>query len=240
MVSGNFMSQVTSAEKTESCRAPGRRVIVLTAIEVTFLFSAILAYIWLWHHTLPYLWLPLFAFILVTHVLHHDTIRKLGLGATGFRESAKWVLPLTIILCLPLLAYGFDRHRLRLLHVTWQSLLPALGYGCWCAFQQYLTQSYFNNRLMQIIRNRHLSSALIGIMFSATHIPNLILMVATLIAGVVFAEVFARRRNIWALALAQAVGGLLIAAVAPESMIHHMRVGPGYFFYGIQRYGRRH
>ena len=66
---------------------------------------------------------------------------------------------------------------------------------------------------MLVIRNRHVSSALIGIMFSATHIPNLILMIATLVAGIVFAEVFARYRNIWPLALAQAVGGLLLAAV---------------------------
>ena len=87
---------------------------------------------------------------------------------------------------------------------------------------------------MLVIRNRHVSSALVGIMFSATHIPNLILMVATLVAGFVFAEVFARHRNIWPLALAQAVGGLLLAAVSPDALIHHMRVGPGYFFYGIR------
>ena len=79
-------------------------------------------------------------------------------------------------------------------------LFSLLGYGSWCAFQQYLTQSYFNNRLMLVIRNRHVSSALVGIMFSATHIPNLILMIATLVAGFVFAEVFARYRNIWPLA----------------------------------------
>jgi len=72
---------------------------------------------------------------------------------------------------------------------------------------------------MLIVRNRHVSSALTGIMFSATHIPNLILMTATLVAGIVFAEVFARYRNIWPLALAQAVGGLLLAAVAPDALI---------------------
>jgi membrane protease YdiL (CAAX protease family) len=137
-------------------------------------------------------------------------------------------------LYVPLLLYGFAHHRFAFLRPTWQSLLLLVGYGAWCACQQYLAQSFFNNRVMLIIRNRHLSSALVGIMFSATHIPNLILMIATLIAGVVFAEVFARYRNIWPLALAQAVGGLLLAAVAPDVLIHHMRVGPGYFFYGIR------
>jgi membrane protease YdiL (CAAX protease family) len=108
------------------------------------------------------------------------------------------------------------------------------AYGVWCAFQQYLAQSYFHNRLMEVIRNRHLSSLLVGIIFGSAHIPNPILMVATTVAGVVFAEVFARHRNIWPIALAQTVGGLLIAAVSPASLIHNMRVGPGYLFYGLR------
>ena len=207
---------------------------IATASEVALIFAGILAYIWRWQHTVPLAWIPLWALILVSHLLHHDTVRSLGLGRTSLRASAQWVLPLAIVLFLPLLIFGWAHHRLVALRPTWQSLLSLLGYGAWCAFQQYLTQSYFNNRLVLIVRNRHVSSVLIGIMFSATHIPNVILMVATLIAGIIFAEVFARYRNIWPLALAQAVGGLLLAAVAPDALMHHLRVGPGYFFYGIR------
>jgi hypothetical protein len=207
---------------------------VATAFEIALIFTGILVYIWRWQHTHPLTWMVLLALILVSHVLHRDTLRGLGLGRTGLRASAQWVLPLAILLCLPVLFFGFARHTLVLLRPTWQSVVLLLGYGSWCVFQQYLTQSYFHNRLLLVIRNRHVSSALVGVMFSATHIPNLILMIATLIAGTVFAEVFARHRNIWPLALAQAVGGLLLAAVAPDALIHHMRVGPGYFFYGIR------
>jgi hypothetical protein len=228
------MSRFTAAEKPEEAARPSRLLVIATALEVASIFACILAYIWRWQHTNPRIWIGLWALILVSHVLHRDTVRALGLGRTHLRASAQWILPLTVLLCLPLLYYGFERQRLLFLHPTWQSLLALFGYGGWCAFQQYLTQSYFNNRLMLVIRNRHVSSVLVGIMFSATHIPNLILMTATLIAGIVFSEVFARYRNIWPLALAQAVGGLLLAAVSPDSMIHHMRVGPGYFFYGIR------
>lgn len=211
-----------------------RPLAIATAFEIALIFSGILAYIWRWHHAIPYAWAPLGALILVSHWLHHDTPRSLGLSGAGLRASAQWVLPLATLVYLPLLYYGFAHHRLVSLFPTWQSLLLLLGYGIWCAFQQYLAQSYFNNRMMLVIRNRHVSSALVGIMFSATHIPNPILMVATLVAGFIFAEVFARYRNIWPLALAQAVGGLLLAAVSPAALIHHMRVGPGYFFYGIR------
>jgi len=34
------------------------------------------------------------------------------------------------------------------------------------------------------------------------------------------------------MALAQALGGLLLAAVAPDSLMHNLRVGPGYFSSG--------
>jgi membrane protease YdiL (CAAX protease family) len=234
MLSGILMSLDTSARKVEDGSGPSRLLAIATASEVSLLLAGILTYIWHWQHTNPRVWIVLFALILASHALHRDTLRGLGLGGNALRASAQWVLPLAALLYLPMLFYGFIHHYLEFLRPTWQSLLLLLGYGCWCAFQQYLTQSYFHNRLMLVIRNRHVSSALVGIMFSATHIPNLILMVATLIAGFVFAEVFSRYRNIWPLALAQAVGGLLLAAVAPDALIHHMRVGPGYFFYGIR------
>ena len=228
------MSGETSVGEREDRGGRGRALAMATALEVVLIFTGILLYIWRWQHTHPLAWLGLLASILVSHVLHGDTLRGLGLGGSGLRASAQWVLPLALFLYLPMLFYGVVHHRLILLRPTWYSLAALLGYGAWCIFQQYLSQSYFNNRLFLVIRNRHVRSALVGIMFSAAHIPNLILMVATLVAGVVFAEVFARHRNIWPLALAQAVGGLLLAAVAPDAVIHHMRVGPGYFFYGIR------
>jgi hypothetical protein len=216
-------------------RVPTREPrVVLTALEVVLIFAGILFYIWRWQYTAPHMWMPLWAVILASHVLHHDTLRGLGLIRTELHASARLVLPIALLCYLPLLLYGFAGHRLALLRPTWQSLVPMLGYAIWCVFQQYLAQSYFHNRLMLIIRNRHATSALIGVMFCATHIPNPVLMVATLVAGWVFAEVFARHRNIWPLALAQAVGGFLLAAVSPDTFIHHMRVGPGYFFYGIR------
>jgi membrane protease YdiL (CAAX protease family) len=95
-------------------------------------------------------------------------------------------------------------------------------------------QSYFHHRLTSVIENRHLTSLLVAIMFGGTHIPNPILIVATSVGGFMLAEIFARHRNIWPLALAQTVGGILIAVVSPASLIHNMRVGPGYFFYGIR------
>ena len=91
----------------------------------------------------------------------------------------------------------------------------------------------FHHRLESLSPNGHLNSALVALIFGAAHIPKPILMVATTLSGFLLAETFARHRSIFPLAQAQAVGSFLIAALSPASLIHNMRVGPGYFFVGL-------
>jgi len=86
-------------------------------------------------------------------------------------------------------------------------------------------------RLMSLTSNRHLSSTLVALLFGAAHIPNPVLMIATTLGGFIFAELFARHRNIWPIAITQAVAGFLIAGAFPLSITHNMRVGPGYYFF---------
>lgn len=172
--------------------------------------------------------------ILLSHLLHRDSLRTLGLGFKELRPSAEALLPLALVaLLLPLLVYGFVSHHLALLRPGTRSLVDFAGYGSWSVFQEYLTQSYFHNRLMSVVRSRHLSSFLTALVFGSAHIPNPILMIATFVGGFLFSETFARHRNIWPLALTHAVAGFLIAAICPPALIHNMRVGPGYYFYHL-------
>jgi hypothetical protein len=231
---GILMSTITSAGEFEAARDFHSWLPICSALEVMLVYAGIVTYIWRWRSTYPHFWMVLLGVVLVSHSLHHDTFRSLGLSFTGMRANAQAVLPIALAFYIPLLVFGFARRALTFVPVNRHAAASLLGYGIWCAFQQYLAQSFFHNRLMEVVRNRHLSSLLVGIMFGSVHIPNPILMVATTVAGFVFAEVFARHRNIWPIALAQAVGGLLVAAVSPASLIHNMRVGPGYFFYGLR------
>jgi len=223
------MSAITSMETVLPSRVAPPWSRLATALEVLSLFAAILLYIWRWQRTHPLVWMVLLAAVLASHAFHHETPRRLGLTLDGLRANAALTLPLTVILLAPLIVYGFAHGRLVL---GWEgkcALAWLVQYGSWCVFQQYLLQSYFHNRLMSIIPNRHFSSLLVGVMFGAAHIPNPILMVATTLGGFMLAEMFARCRNIWPLALAQTVAGAVIAAVSPAALIHNMRVGPGYF-----------
>jgi hypothetical protein len=177
--------------------------------------------------------MALLAVVLASHVAHRDRLDEVGLTFHGLRASARFVLPLALAFFLPAVIYGFASGALRVIQPGERTLVSFLGYGEWCVFQQYLMQSYFHHRLMGLTSNRHLSSALVALMFGGAHIPNPILTVATTLGGFALAEVFARHRNIFPLALGQTVGGFLIAALSPAALIHNMRVGPGYFLFGL-------
>jgi hypothetical protein len=222
------LSSATEMKRADIMRPYARWA---TACEVVLVFACILLYIWRWQATHPVVWIPLLAFIVFSHVFHHDSARALGLTLAELRPSAKLILPLAAAIYIPVLIFALATHRLPLAWPGDRALDRFAGYGIWCCFQQYLVQCYFHRRLMAVFKTPHLSSLLVAAMFGAAHIPNAVLIVATSAGGLILAEVYERHPNIWPLALAQAVGGLLIAALAPGSMIHNMRVGPGYYTY---------
>jgi hypothetical protein len=204
------------------------------ALEVSTVYAGILLYIWQWQLTYPRAWMALLALVLASHVAHRDSLHDLGLTLLELRASAQAVLPLATALFVPVAIYGLASGKLFPLAPGVKTIASFAGYGLWCVFQQYLTQSFFHNRLMRLASNHHVSSLFVALMFGAAHIPNPILMVATTLGGFILAEVFARHRNVYPLALAQTVGGFLIAALSPTSLIHNMRVGPGYFLFGLR------
>jgi membrane protease YdiL (CAAX protease family) len=202
-----------------------------TACELIAVFGCILLYIWRWQSSHPLLWIPILAFIILTQVLHHDSPRALGLTLSEIRGSAGIILPIAVAVYVPVVIYALASGRFAFLWpgtAAWDRLF---GYGIWCCFQQYLMQCYFHRRLMSLIKTPYVSSAIVAVMFGAAHIPNAVLIAATIVGGFILAEVYRRHPNIWPLALAQAVGGLLIAALVPAAVIHNMRVGPGYYTY---------
>lgn len=200
-----------------------------TAVELVGVYVCIVLYIWRWHRPHPLVWIPILAFIIATHVLRHDTLRELGLTLHQFGSSARIMLPLAAVIYGAVIIWALAAHRLALPWPREAAAKSAGTYVVWCCFQQYLMQSYFYRRLCAVLRSPHLAAAAAALMFSGAHIPNIVLMIATLAGGFILSEVFGRHANIWPLAIAQAAGGMLIAAVFPASIIHQMRVGPGYY-----------
>jgi len=229
-----IMSTTTSQFEVCTLRQAPPAARLATAVEVLLIYAGILLYIWRWQFTYPRAWMALLAAVLTSHFIHRDKPRDLGLTWHGLQASARVVLPLATALYLPLVIYGFASQTLVVSLPGKRIAVIFANYAVWCLFQQYVMQSYFHRRLESLVANPHRRSLLLALMFGAAHIPSPILMVATTLGGFIFAEVFARHRNIWPLALAQAVGGFLVGALSPPALIHNMRVGPGYFTYGLR------
>ena len=218
----------------QTARAPSDILRLLTGLEAAAIFAGVLLDIWRWQYTHPRLWTVLLAAVILSHFVHRDTWRSIGLAPAEFRASAALVWPIMLAFYIPMVVFGFVTGRLGPALPGWHSLVYFLTYGAWCSFQQYIAQGYFHNRLLAVFHNPHLSSMLVALLFAAAHLPNPILTPVTALAVFIFSEVFARHRNIWPLALAQTVGGFLVAALSPPALIHNMRVGPGYFDWGIR------
>ena len=80
------VTSVSEAPSTIARSAPPARPVsqIATALEILVVYSGILLYIWRWQTTHPRTWAPLLAVVLVSHVAHRDTARKLGL-TTAYR-----------------------------------------------------------------------------------------------------------------------------------------------------------
>ena len=227
------MSTVRSAVDGQASQAARLVNPLITASEVVAAYAAILLYIWRWQDTYTFLWLPLLAAVLFSQWVYRDTLEAMGLTGEELWACARASLPVLAAVIVGAVCYGLWIHdsasRLASPHV-WLSFG---WYILWCSFQQFLTQSYFHRRLMQVMHSPHLRSLVVALLFAGVHIPNPVLMAATFGGGFVFAEIFSRHRNIWPLAFVQAVAGFLIGALSPPAIIHSMRVGPGYFFFHL-------
>jgi membrane protease YdiL (CAAX protease family) len=114
---------------------------------------------------------------------------------------------------------------------TWfPNLQSARGYLVWALIQEFILQSFFFTRFEELYG----SSAAVWMaatLFAVAHLPNPVLTTATLLGALFFCEMFRRYRSIYPLAIVHAILGITIAFVAPDRLLHHMRVGIGYLRY---------
>lgn len=173
-----------------------------------------------------------FLFIIYSHVLRGENAHDLGFRVDNFFQAIRLLLlPMLVIAGIVLLIgslsgwrpdfFRWHAERLILLQL-------ALGFG-WGFLQQYVLQSFMNRRA-QIIWGRGTVSILVtALIFSALHFPNPWLMVATFVGGLVWAFVYQRQPNLFALALSHGVMTWVIVSALPPWALNHLRIGLKYF-----------
>lgn len=170
--------------------------------------------------------------IFVSHRVRRESLRDLGFRFDTF-------LPALYLLAVPVLLFagaclliawstGSSINFLRWHPNRNLALQLAIGFA-WALAQQYVLQGFFNRRAMIALGRGWLSVSLVGLIFALLHLPNPWITLITFIAGAIWAVVYQRAPNLFALALTHAVMTWFIISTLPASMLGHLRVGLGYF-----------
>jgi len=174
------------------------------------------------------------AFILMigSHRLRGETVRDLGFRFDNFLQAGRLLLVpmfLTAVLCL--LAGWWLGGEINFLR--WHTGRPIagqllLGFG-WGLVQQYVLQGFINRRAQIIWGQGWLSVLLVAVIFGGLHLPNPWLSFVTFAGGAIWAAVYQRAPNLFALAVSHSLMTWVLVSTLPASALNHLRIGFKYF-----------
>jgi membrane protease YdiL (CAAX protease family) len=171
--------------------------------------------------------------IISSQRLHHETPHEIGFRLDNFFRAVKLLLLPMIaasgLAVLVGLALG-KRPSFLGWHADRPLVLQLVISAGWGLVQHYVLQGFINRRAQIIWGTGWLSVLVTAIIFSLLHLPNPTLMAATLIGGLIWAFIYQRAPNLFALALSHAAMSWVLVSTLPESMLNHSRIGLKYFF----------
>ncbi len=171
------------------------------------------------------------AFALLSHRSRGENAQDLGFGGRGFvpafRVLLLWMVPASAFL----FALGW---KLGTLHSKLPESLSALALSqlwlfLWALMQQYALQAVVNRRAQEIWGNGARSIVIVAILFAGLHMPNFWLAAATFLGGLLWAAVYQKSPNLYALALSHSLMTTVLSSTVSSSLLHGLRVGYHYF-----------
>lgn len=169
--------------------------------------------------------------IVISHIVRNESPREIGFRLDNLpRALYLLAVPLAVIAIIWLIiSWNF----VTVDFLRWfRNRNPALQLSfsfLWALTQQYVLQGYLNRRAMIVLGRGWASVLLIAAVFALLHLPNPWITLITFVAGTIWATVYQRTPNLFALAITHSVMTWFIVSTLPAWMLGHLRVGLGYF-----------
>ena len=161
-----------------------------------------------------------------SHRERGETFSEIGFRTDNFLAACRLLLLPTAIVMALIVAVGWlASHSISL--APWRNrflLLPL-----WAVFQQYVLNGFINRRAQLAFGKGAKSVVLVAFVFSLFHLPNPLLAILTFVGGLIWAAVYQRQPNLFAVALSHALSSLTLALAISPKLLESLRVGFKYF-----------
>lgn len=172
-----------------------------------------------------------FLFMLCSHWARGERARDIGWRVDNLLHALRLLALPTLAAVVLLVAVGLYFSNVDF--ARWRggrSLfgMPVLGL-LWGLVQQYVLQGFVNRRAQLIWGRGAVSVLVVALMFAVLHFPNPALTLATFAGGLLWAFVYQRAPNLFALGLSHSLMTWVLISTVPASALNGLRVGFKFF-----------
>jgi len=199
-------------------------------LEILIPYGLILGVIWTPRPIQKWLWILAAAVVILVTVISWPGLGAMGLRRKNFLRSL-WIVGAAMVVATIAVVLAGHLHTLYLHGGPLWLVENYWLYAIWSGAQQFLLQSFFLLRFMRVLPRKWMAALASAGLFSLAHMPSYILVPAALVWGFLACLLFLRYRNLYPLAMAHAILGIMIAITIPGAVDHNMRVGLGYLHY---------
>ena len=166
------------------------------------------------------------ALMLISHRQRGETLSEIGFRLDTVLNAARSLLLPTVGAVLVIVAVAWMLNQ-SFISAPWRNrflLLPV-----WALVQQYALNGFINRRAQLAMGKGWQSVLVVALIFGLLHLPNPLLSLLTFVAGLIWAVVYQRHPNLFALALSHSIISITLALAVSSKWLDSLRVGFKFF-----------